>query len=104
MTINQKLCKNIIINTSSNICFEYLFESPPLGDSNISKTYVLWGNKNKTKPFLHINLLNKASLKQQIHFNGNIFENKCCRRNEISLYVEDVFNNLSRDVSVIEFR
>ena len=34
----------------------------------ISKTYVLWGNKNKTRPFLHINLLIKYSVQQLIHF------------------------------------
>ena len=28
----------------------------------------------------------KDSLQQQIHFNGNIFGNKCCRCNEGSLY------------------
>ena len=28
----------------------------------------------------------KDSLQQQIHFNGNIFGNKCCRCNEGSLH------------------
>ena len=51
-----------------------------------SKTYVLWGNMNKTRPFLHINLLIKYSIQQHIHFNGNIFRNKYCRCNEGSLY------------------
>ena len=41
---------------------------------------------NKTKPFLHINLLIKDSVQQQINFNGNVFGNKCCRCNEGSLY------------------
>ena len=31
---------------------------------------------NKTVPFLHINLLVKYSVHQQIHFNGNVFRNK----------------------------
>ena len=31
-------------------------------------------------------LLIKNSLQQQIHFNGNIFGNKCCHSNEGSLY------------------
>ena len=48
----------------------------------ISKTYVLWGNKNKTGHFLHIILSIKDSLQQQIHFNGNIFGNKCWHCNE----------------------
>ena len=29
----------------------------------------------------------KDSLEQQIHYNGNIFGNKCCRCNEGSLYI-----------------
>ena len=33
-------------------------------------------NKNKTLPFLHINLLIKYSVQQQIHFNSNTFGNK----------------------------
>ena len=41
--------------------------------------------------FLHIILSIKDSLQQQIHFNGNIFGNKCCRCNEDSLYNEHVF-------------
>ena len=28
----------------------------------------------------------KYSLQKQIHFNGNVFENKCCHCNEGSLY------------------
>ena len=42
--------------------------------------------QNKTF-FLHINLLIKYSVQQQIHFNGNVFTNKCCRCNKGSLYV-----------------
>ena len=42
--------------------------------------------------FLHIILSIKDSLQQQIHFNGNIFGNKCCRCNEGSLYlIESLF-------------
>ena len=36
---------------------------------------------------LHIILLIKNSLQQQIYFNGNIFGNKCCRGNEGSMYI-----------------
>ena len=49
--------------------------------SLISKTYVLWGNKNKTSSSLHVILSIKDSLQQRIHFNSNIFGNKCCRCN-----------------------
>ena len=76
------------IKTSSNIRFGYLLESPYYGDSKkISKTYILWENKNKTRSFLHIILSIKDSLQQQIHFNGNIFGKKCCHCNEGSLYI-----------------
>ena len=37
-------------------------------------------------PSLHISLLIKYSIQQQIHFNGNVFGNKCCRCNEGSLH------------------
>ena len=43
----------------------------------------------KKKSFLHIALLIKDSLQQQIQFNGNIFGNKCCRCNEGSLLITD---------------
>ena len=36
--------------------------------------------------FLHIMLSIKDSVQQQIHYNGNIFWNKCCRCNEGLLY------------------
>ena len=36
--------------------------------------------------FFHIILLIKNSLQQQIHFNGNIFEEEWCRCNKDSLY------------------
>ena len=38
--------------------------------------------RKKTRPFLHINLLIKDSLQQRIHFNGDVFVNKCCRCKE----------------------
>ena len=55
-------------------------------DGHISKTYVLWGNKNKKGRYSHIILTINDSLQQQIRFNGSIFGNKCCRCNEGSLY------------------
>ena len=32
-------------------------------------------------------MLIKYSVQQQIHFNDNVFESKCCRCNEGSLYM-----------------
>ena len=43
--------------------------------------------KNKTRSFLHIILSIKDSLQGQIHYNGNIFGNTCCRCKEGSLYI-----------------
>ena len=40
---------------------------------------------NKTRSFSHIIVSIEESLQQQIHFNGNICGNKCCRCNEDSL-------------------
>ena len=40
----------------------------------------------RTRPLLNIILSIKDSLEQRIHYNGNIFGNKCCRCNEGSLY------------------
>ena len=51
----QKLCKNIVFDTSRSIYFEYLLALPQRGNSNkYPKTYVLRGNTNKTSSFLHI--------------------------------------------------
>ena len=41
---------------------------------------------NITRPY-NINLLIEDSLQQQIHYNGNVFANKCCHCNEGSLYM-----------------
>ena len=71
--IMQKHC----IISSSNICFWIFVRiASERRFLQISKIYVLWGNKNKTRSFLHIILSNKDSLEQQIHYNGNIFGNK----------------------------
>ena len=42
--------------------------------------------KKKTRPLLHIDMLIKNSVQQQIRFNENVFGNKCYRYNEGSLY------------------
>ena len=83
--IMQKYC----IKSSSNICFGYLLESPHWGDSNKYSKHVLYEEINikQGRSFLHIILSINDSLQQLIHFNGDIFWNKCCRCNEGSLYV-----------------
>ena len=79
VTVDQNLCRNILFNTSSNILF-WIFVK-------ISKTYIIWRNKNKTWHLLHIILLIKSSLQQQIYFNGNNFGNIWCRCNEGSQHL-----------------
>ena len=44
--------------------------------------------RTKQDLFLHINLLIKYSVQQQLHFTGNSFGNKRCRCNEGSLYIQ----------------
>ena len=39
------------------------------------------------KQDLSYNLLIKYSAQQQIHYNGNVFGNKCCHCKEGSLYI-----------------
>ena len=54
-------------NTSRNICFGYLLESPHWGDSNEYQIQMFYkNNKNKSGLFLHIILLIKDSLQQQL--------------------------------------
>ena len=65
-----------------NICKNRLSEAIL---TNIQNTCLL-ENNYKTISFLYINMLINYSLQQQIHFNGNVFANKCCRCNEGSLY------------------
>ena len=58
----------------------WIFVRIACGDSNKYPKHM-----NKTMFFLHIIVSIEDSLQQQIHFNGNIFGNKCCRHNEGSL-------------------
>ena len=47
----------------------------------------IWMSRNlRLMSFLHVILSINDSLQQQIHFNGNIFGNKCYHCNEGSLY------------------
>ena len=81
----QEYC---IQNFKETHVFRYLLELPQWGNSNKYPKHVLWGNKSRTRPFLHINQLIKYSVQHQIHFNGNFFGNKWCHCNEGSLYFE----------------
>ena len=59
------------------VCFGYLLEAPHWGDSIKYPKHILCGNKNSTRPFLHIIQLIKDSLQQRIHYDFNgIFGNK----------------------------
>ena len=80
VTVNEKLCKNIALKLKAT-CFGYLLESPRWGDSNKYPKH-MFSEEIKKRSFLHIILSIKASLQQQIHYNGNVFGNKCCRCNE----------------------
>ena len=93
MKINhKKLYKTIVFHASINICFEYLLESLQWGDSNKYPKHVLWGNKNKTSPFLYIiQLCLKILYNSYFQFNGVIFETKCYRCNRGPLYLGEMF-------------
>ena len=73
------------IGTSSNICFGYLLESPHWGDSNKYPKHMFY-EEIRTKQSASNILSIKDFLQQQIHYNGNIFGNKCCCCNKGSLY------------------
>ena len=56
----HKLCKNIVYNTLKKHMFWIFVRIASVRQfKQISKTYIFWGDKNKTRPFLHINLLIK---------------------------------------------
>ena len=54
----------------------------------------------ETRPFLHIILLIKIFLLQQIRFKGNIFRNKCCRCNEGQMHMF-ILQRVCHSVSVL---
>ena len=70
------------IKFSSNICFGYLLESPHWGDSNKYPKHMFYDEIQIKQGLSYISVCSLKSLQQQIHFNGNIFENKCCRCKE----------------------
>ena len=87
VTVNEKLCKKHCIKSSSNICFGYLLESPQRGDSNKYPKHMFYEEiRIKQGLFIRIILSIKDSLQQKVHYNDNIFVNKCCRCDEGLLY------------------
>ena len=76
--------------SSSSICFGYFLETPQRGNSKKYPKHMLCEEiRIKQGIFIPIILFIKASLQQSIHYNCNIFGNKCCRYNERSLYQGD---------------
>ena len=98
MTVNQKVCRNIIIIQYFNQHMFWIFGriTSTRRFYQISRTYFLWWwrNKNKTWHLFHVILFINNSFEQQIHFNGKIFRNNCCRCNEGSLYLKCLFQIL----------
>ena len=71
----QKHC----IRSSSNICFGSLLELPQRRDSNKYPKHMFY-EEIRIKHDISVHL---DSLEQQIHYNGNMFGNKCCLCNEV---------------------
>ena len=80
------ICKNIGLNTLKKHMFWTLLESPHWGNSNKYPKHVFYEAMKTRRPFSHINLLIKYSVQQHIHFNGNVFGNKCCPCDESLMY------------------
>ena len=91
MTVNQKLCKNIVFNTSRNTFWIFVRIDPLAILTNIQNMFC---EEIRTKQGLPYILLIKDSLQQQMDFSGNIFGNKCCSCNEGSLYFISMINFL----------
>ena len=62
--------------------FGYLLESSHCGDSNKCPKHMLYKEIRIEQGISYIFLLIKDSLQQYIHFNGDIFGNKCSLCNE----------------------
>ena len=86
----QKHC----IKSSSKTCFGHLLESPQRGDSNKYPKHMFYEEIIRIKQdFLPLILSIIDSLQQQIHYNGNVFGNKCCRCKEDSLITKTYLYN-----------
>ena len=71
------------MKTLSNICFGYLLELPHLGNSNKYPKHMFYEEITIKQGLSYISFWPlRINLQQQIHFNGNIFGNKCSRCNE----------------------
>ena len=91
-----EMMQEYFIKTSSNIYFGYLFKSPYWGDPNKYSKHMFYEEIRNEQGLPYILLLSiKDSLQQEIHVNGNIFGNKCCRCNEGSLYIYKQGTSLS---------
>ena len=85
-------------------CFGLFVRIAPLSDSNKRPKhvlYVLWRNKNITRPFLHIIPLDKNTLQKLLHFNDAIFvnTNAICHCNEgaLKIYQTVMKHDISQD-------
>ena len=72
VTLNQKLCKNIVLILQET-CFGYLLESPHWCDSNKYLKHIFYAEKRINQAsFTNHSDAFKDSLQRQIHFNGSI--------------------------------
>ena len=73
-------------------CFGYLLELPQTDDSNkYSKDMFCEEMRIKQGLFLPIFLSIKDSLQKQIHYNGNVFGNKCCLVTRVHCISTNIF-------------
>ena len=94
--LNRNYARTLYLYFKKHIFWIFVRIAPLKQFYQISKTYVLWGNNNKTSAFLDLILLIKDSLQQHIHSNGNTFGNKCCQSNEGPLYTVDPIYHYTR--------
>ena len=75
MTVNEKLCKNIASKLQATYVLE---ESPQWGNSNKYPKHMFYEEIIIKQGLYYISFCPlRILLQQQIHFNGNIFGNKC---------------------------
>ena len=83
VTISHKLCKNIVFNTLKKHMFR-IFDTIA---TNKYPKHMFCEEIRTKQDFYNISISSlRYSVQQQIHFNGNVFGNKCCRCNEGSSY------------------
>ena len=106
MTVNQKICKNIVFNTSRNIsvleiCFVFwIFEEAILTNIQI---YLLCGNTTKSNLFLtKHSAAFKDSLQQQIHFNSIILGTNAVVVTRV--HCTNIFRKCENDIVIVNVR